>query len=169
MQKNVGLFFNPASYCASSWYEGLTKQLKRKLDVLERRMLRFVFVKGPRYHVGINELKSLSWLSVPQRVKYFSLVHVFKIRSGLAPNYLSPLFVPNEMVHSHGTRGLICNYHISRNLAKAPTSFAFTAIKHWNSLPISFKRVQSTSLRTEVKSSYYSNMLFYLFQMYKRV
>ena len=126
-------------YCASSWYEGLTKQLKRKLDVLQRRMLRFVFLKGPRDHVGINELKSLSWLSVPQRVKYFSLVHVFKICLGLAPNYLSPLFVPNEMVHSHGTRGLICNYHVSRNLAKAPTSFAFMAIKHWNSLPISFK------------------------------
>ena len=130
-------------YCASSWYGGVPKQLKQKLDVLQRRMLRFVFSKGPRDHVGVEELKCLSWLSIPDRVKYFSLVHVFKIRSGLAPDYLSPLLVPSQMIHSHDTRGQSYNYHVSRDISKAPTSFAYIAIKHWNALPISLKCIGS--------------------------
>ena len=145
MQKNVGLFFNPASY----WLLCVVL-VWRSYKTVKAEAGYFVFVKGPRYHVGINELKSLSWLSVPQRVKYFSLVRVFKICLGLAPNYLSLLFVSNEMVQSYGTRGLICNYHILRNLAKAPTSFAFMAIKHWNSLPISFKSIRDITLVQKV-------------------
>ena len=66
-------------YCVSSWYEGITKQLKLKFDVLQRKMVRFVFSKGPMDHVGTAELKLLSWLTVPDRVKYFKLVQVFRI------------------------------------------------------------------------------------------
>jgi len=39
-------------------------------------------------HVGKEELRSLSWLSVPDRVSFFKLIHLFKIHNDLAPKYL---------------------------------------------------------------------------------
>ena len=133
-------------YCVSSWYGGLSKHMKAKLEVLQRRLLRFIFSKGPRDHVGSSELKQLNWLSVPDRVKYFSLVHVFKIRLGKAPGYLSDYFVPVKSVHGIGTRGMAHNYQVSKDLSTAPTSFAFTSIKSWNALPISLKSESSLPL-----------------------
>jgi len=38
-------------YCCSSWYSGLSVALKGKLDILQRRMIRFVFNFDARTHV----------------------------------------------------------------------------------------------------------------------
>ena len=43
-------------YCCSSWYAGLTVSLKKRLDVLQRKMVRFVNGLDPRAHVGNREL-----------------------------------------------------------------------------------------------------------------
>ena len=140
-------------YCVNSWYEGISKQLKSKFDVLQRRMARFVFSKGPMDHIGTPELKSLSWLTVPDRVKYFKLVQVFRIRAGLAPSYLSVHFKPIALVHRYSTRGCAYDYHVSKEMSLAPTSFAYTAVSCWNALPESLKGIQSLSLfKSKLKS-----------------
>ena len=101
---------------------------------------------GPRDHVGSGELKLLNWLSVTDRLKYFSLIHVFKIRSGIAPGYLSQFFVQVNSIHSQGTRGTAYNYQISKDLSLAPTCFSFSAIKDWNALPASLKGEKSLNV-----------------------
>ena len=75
-------------YCSSSWYSGLSAQLRSRLDVLQRKMTRFIFGLDNRAHIGNTELQSLNWLLVIDRVNYFKLVHLFKIRTGSAPRYL---------------------------------------------------------------------------------
>ena len=116
-------------------------------------MVRFIFSKDPMYHVGTMELKSLSWLTVPDRVKFFRLLHVFKIRVGLAPDYLNRHFCPVSEVHSHRTRGCLYDYHVSKEISMAPTSFAYTAITQWNGLPECLKGIQSLSVfKTKLKS-----------------
>ena len=130
-------------YCCSSWYSSLTKQLKNRLDVIKRRMVKLVHSKSHYYHVTTNDLKSLSWLSVPDRVRFFKLTHVFKIRAGNAPDYLSIDFQPIAQSHMHNTRHSSYNYFISKQLALSPKSFAFSAIKDWNSLPEPLKSIES--------------------------
>ena len=130
-------------YCASSWYTGVAKQLRDKLDVIQRRMVRFVFSMGPMDHVDTRELKRLSWLNITDRVRYFSLIHVFKIRSGLAPDYLGEHFKPLSAAHSYNTRGHLHNYFVSKEISNAPSSFAYNAIKFWNALPLDIKELQS--------------------------
>ena len=80
---------------------------------------------------------------MPDRVSYFKMIHLFKIRLGLAPPYLSSGFVSLLRTHSYRTRGSESNYHISREIALSPTSFTFTAIKTWNGLPVQLKRLDS--------------------------
>ena len=130
-------------YCSTSWYEGLSVSLKAKLDVLQRKMIRFIYQLDYRHHVGLPELQSLSWLSIPDRVKYFKLVHLFKIKHGLAPRYLRSNLNSVSDTHTHNTRGSCSNFHVSKTLSKMPSSFAFSCVRFWNCLPADLKRIDS--------------------------
>ena len=144
-------------YCCSSWYESLSRQLKDKLDVIKRRMVKLVYSKSHFYHVTTADLKSLSWMSINDRVKFFKLVHVFKIRSGNAPDYLSVDFKPVVQTHAYNTRHSSLNYFISKELANSPKSFSFSAIKHWNCLPESLKSIESlTCFKKRLKEHIFS-------------
>ena len=99
-------------YCCSSWYTGLTKQLKDRLDVIQRRMVRFINGFHHMHHVGFSDIRRLSWLNVQDRVRFFKLVHVFRIRSGIAPSYLSSNFIPVANRHSHCTRSSVNDYSV---------------------------------------------------------
>ena len=104
---------------------------------------RFVYGLDSRGHIGDRELFSLSWLTIPDRVAYFKLMHIFKIRHNLAPRYLMPNFASISTTHSHFTRGSGHNYHVSKEIARSQNGFAFTAIKIWNSLPDHIKEIDS--------------------------
>ena len=133
-------------YCCSSWYSGLSSKLKQKLDVIQRRMARFVFSYGPRDHVGTDDFRKLSWMLISDRVNYFKLLHVFKIRHGMAPQYLVERFTSVEQTHQHNTRGRGRNFSISENISGSLVSFSYTAAKLWNDLPNSLKDIGSLSL-----------------------
>ena len=66
-------------YCMSSWYSGIPANLKHRLDALQRKMVRFVYSYDHLKHVDNHDLTSLKWLSVPDRVRFFKLTHLFKI------------------------------------------------------------------------------------------
>ena len=127
--------------CCSSWYTGLSCNLKGRLDVLQRKMVRYVNGLDFRSHVDNTHLHALSWLSVPDRVSYFKLMHVFRVRHNLAPAYLRPNFTSLTCTHSHNTRGSDLNYRLSHEVSIAPNSFAFSAAKQWNALPNYLKNI----------------------------
>ena len=133
-------------YCCSSWFSGLTVALKNRLDVIQRKMIRFILNMDFRQHVGLKELCQFSWLSVPDRVKYFKLLHIFRIRHSLAPRYLMSNFKAVSDAHTHNTRGSSFNYSISKELSLSPSTFSYTAIKAWNSLPNSLKSIDNLAL-----------------------
>ena len=130
-------------YCSSSWYAGLSTSLKHKLDVLQRKMVRFVFGYDSRHHVGPPDLLSLTWLSISDRVNYFQLIHLFKIKHGLGPRYLRSNIVSVSDTHSYRTRGSRSNFHVSKALSSCPSAFAFSCVKQWNSLPQRIKIIDS--------------------------
>ena len=103
--------------------------------------MKFVLSKDMLYHVTPANLAALSWLSVPDRVRFFKLNLVFKIRSGRAPRYLSSNFVP--ICHSHNTRRSPYDYSVSREQANLPHSFSVLAIRLWNDLPPCLKELDS--------------------------
>ena len=103
-------------------------------------------------HVGSSDFRKLSWLTVSDRVRYFKLVHVFKIKHCSATQYLMPNFKLIMSSHSHSTRGSSHNYFISKDISNAPSSFSFTAIRDWNSLPSELKEARSELVfRTKLK------------------
>ena len=55
-------------------------------------------------HVGPEHFKILNWLPVTKRVDQIILCHVFKIKSGTAPDYLGEYFSLASLVRGYFTR-----------------------------------------------------------------
>lgn len=136
-------------YCSSTWYSSITQCLKNRLDVLQRRMVRFIHSKESHFHVGSNDLRHLGWLTIPDRVKFFKLIQVEK-----APPYLSQSFFPITQRHTHNTRRSSNDFFVSKDLNRSFSSFAFTAVEHWNGLPSSLKGIDSLhTFKSKLKES----------------
>ena len=106
-------------------------------------MLRFVFGYDNRHHVGPCDLLLLSWLSIRDRVSYFKMIHLFKIKHGLSPNYLRTNILSVSDMHSYNTRGSSSNFHVPKSLSNAPSAFAFSCVRLWNGLPERIKLINS--------------------------
>ena len=104
---------------------------------MQRKIARFTLSLDYRAHVDTTLFKGLGWLSVPDRVTYFKLLHAFRVFSGTAPLYLSENFTRLRDVHGHNTRGSDTDFHVPciamTNIVHR--SFFYTAIKEWNALP----------------------------------
>ena len=131
-------------YCIVSWYLALTAKLKNRLDVVQRKMARFVLGVGPRTHIGLSVLKELGWLTVKDRVRYFSLLHVFRVKRGSGPSYLRRGFVMVSDVHEHRTRASSTGFHISGD--DVVGTFSYFGKKEWNSLPDRLKIIENIDL-----------------------
>ena len=97
-------------YACSSWYSGLNKHLKKKLQICQNKTVRFIKNIGPRSHIGFSELDSLNMLNVDLRVKQLRLSHVHKIFNETGPSYLSYHFIKASNVHHHVARGSTENF-----------------------------------------------------------
>ena len=131
-------------FCILSWYVDLSNELKGKLDVLQRKMVRYVYGWGPRSHVGSATFRELGWLQISDRVRYFVLLHAFRIKKGLAPSYLLRSFVQVAAVRGHHTRASNHGFHISRD--DVPGGFTYFAKVQWNDLPVELKSIDSMAI-----------------------
>ena len=66
-------------YVSSSWYSGLSKCFKQKLQICQNKIVRFMCGFSPRHTVNYTILSSLNMLNVEDRVKQLRLNHVFNI------------------------------------------------------------------------------------------
>ena len=131
-------------YCIVSWYLKLSVALKSRMDVLQRKMARFVLGLGPRAHIGLADLRELGWLSVMDRVRYFALLHVYRVKQGSGPSYLRKGFVLVADVHDHKTRASSGGFHISKE--DVDGSFVFFGKKEWNAIPDGLKAIGNIDL-----------------------
>ena len=125
-------------YACSIWYNGLTQLLKTKLQTTQNKLIRYVLDLDSRFHIGPEHFKDLNWLPVSKRVDQIILCHVFKIKNGIAPQYMGDNFTPQDTLHSYRTR--LSNkgaFAVPKVKGFGSKSFFFHGITLWNKLPAS--------------------------------
>ncbi len=80
-------------YAVSSWYAALTQKAKRKLQIVQNKMVRFILDLAPRTHITVDHMKELNLLQVLDRAKQLRLNNAHKIFYHQAPGYLQENFV----------------------------------------------------------------------------
>ena len=99
-----------------------------------------------------NELK---WLDFPKRVQYHTCIMMFKALHGLAPEYISNLFIKTSDFHTRNLRS------VENEMLRIPQSrtsyydrsFAVRGAREWNALPLNIKNSESfASFKNNLKS-----------------
>ena len=132
-------------YCCSEWCVGLPAIFKKREGLDQRHMVQIISSYDSQAHVDSANLKVMSWMLVSDRVAFFKLLHVFKIKHALAPSYLSERFTAVEQTHAYNTRSRGRNFSISSSNSCSLTTFSYSAAKLWNDLPILLKEIESLS------------------------
>ena len=143
-------------YSCCSWFPGINETFKKKLQVMQNKMIRFILRLENRSHIGNAELVDAGFLNVPDRVKQLQLGHVFKIRNKTSPKYLTENFVKlNENSNRIETRAKAYNFQVPRI---STNTFVYSAIKEWNSLSNLIKDIKGEqSFKENVKKFLISN------------
>ena len=102
----------------------------------------FVLSLDQMIHVGPEHFKILNWLPVTKRVDQIILCHVFKIKSGIASDYLGEYFTLASSVHGYSTRFWNnCSYTIPQVKGFGKKSFAYKGCMLSNDLPLSIRKI----------------------------
>jgi hypothetical protein len=124
-------------YTCCAWYVGLTKSLKKKLQVCQNKMIRYISDLSPLHSINCNVLNSLDLLNVEDRVRQLRLNHVYNISHGSVPSYLSEKFILRSAVSSRNTRASSnVDYFIPHVKACQADTLYYNGIKDWNFLPL---------------------------------
>lgn len=128
-------------YCSTLYLNASKEQIK-SMQKIQNRGMRTI-LKCDFRTPKIIMLNSLGWLSISQRIKFNTLVMIFKIKIGLLPDYLS-----NEIkyVHNVNRRTLRNSNDFRLPNFKANTtrnSIFYEGLKMFNSLPNILKELNS--------------------------
>ena len=103
-------------------------------------------------------------MTIRDRVGYFELMHVFKIRQSLAPSYSTERFTRVEQRHSYNTRGSGRNFSVSDEICGSLVSFSYTAVKLWNQLPSELiKEIKTLTVFKKKLRVHFSQILMFGF------
>ncbi len=125
-------------YAVSSWYAGMTQKAKRKLQIVQNKITRFVIDSGPRTHFAVDHMRELNLLRVSDRAKQLRLNNVRKIFCSQAPEFLQENFVKIRNRQQH-TRRSQWSFNVANVKESESNIFHFNIIKDWNNLPNDLK------------------------------
>ena len=131
-------------YGSLIFYFSIKQSLRIKLQTAQNKTIRFILNLHPRTHIGSAHFKSLNYLSIDSRVKYFSVVLVYKCLTGLAPPYLSTIFT--RPTHNYNTRHSQSSLNIPKTGTNGQKSFSYFAVISWNLLPSQIQNLTSLPL-----------------------
>ena len=123
-------------YACSSWYHGLQKNLKHKLQILQNKTIRFVLDLTPRSHIGYSEFNRLNWIPVRFRVQQIVSTNMHRLIHRNAPLYLREGISMVQERHSYHTRNSVLPLVLPRVNSSGDKSSSYIAAKFWNQLPI---------------------------------
>ena len=63
-------------YGSSMWYTGTTCRMKKKLQITQNKVIRFILGLPSRSHIGVTKFSSACMLPVPLRVDQLKLNHM---------------------------------------------------------------------------------------------
>ena len=79
-------------YAWSAWYPNLNSKLKKKLQIMQNKCIRFCLKLDKMHLISEENFKTISWLPLNQRVQQSLNVTVFKYVNKACPYYMKKVF-----------------------------------------------------------------------------
>ncbi len=124
-----------------------------RLRLVQNAAARLLVGAKKSHHIS-PILASLKWLPVNFRIKYKTLLYVFKAVHGMAPAYVSELIAVHQAPRSlRSNNKLLLIVPRTHLKLKGDRAFAVAGPKLWNSLPQILREVSTLNVfKVEVKN-----------------
>ena len=142
-------------YACSACYPNLNAKLKRKLQIMQNKCIRFCLKLDKMHHISEEDFKTINWLPVDQRVQQSLNVTVFKYVNKACPYYMKEVF-------EYASQGRISsrnNYAKVKFPVRKTTvgqkSLSYVSASVWNKLQSLIKRnISLNKIKHDVKKIY---------------
>ena len=126
-------------YACTAWYPPLTIDLKKRIQVVQNKCIRFCLELENTAHIGYKEFEKINWLNSSDRFLQCLCASVFKYFQGTCPEYMSEIFQvaqQSNMTTRSSYLKLVCPFR-KTNMGQKTSSFL--GPKEWNKLPMELK------------------------------
>ena len=138
-------------YGSSMWYTGTTCRMKRKRQITQNMVIRFILGLPSKSHIGVTEFSSACMLPVPLRLDQLKLNLMYNIVNGISPHYLrGEVSMAGNQGHNTRSGNRAC--FVPRVNSLPSNHFFYTGVNLWNSLPYTTQIITKTqAFKSEVK------------------
>ena len=126
-------------YCSTILYM-LNKSEINKLQKYQNRCMRII-LKCNRYTSISLMLETLKWWPITLRLKYNTLIFVYKIVNNMLPEYFNQFVKYNNEVHNYNTRNNNKLYIENVSLSSSMNQIIFKGFNEFNLLPNHLKQI----------------------------
>ena len=126
------------TYCASVLFLSSNSDIDR-LQILQNKCMRQI-LRLNNYSNSETMLNTLNLLNVKQTILFRTLIFLFKIIKGLAPNYLTEKIIFNHQIRNRTLRSANKICPIDAIKACSQNSLFYKGIKLFNTLTIELKK-----------------------------
>ena len=143
----------------SAWYPDLTQKLKKKLQIMQNKYIRFCLQLDKMSTISHKEFKDLNWLPVINKFEQCVISIVFRFISGNCPYYLNEVFkLAPEGNISLRNKFLKLKRPI-RNTNTGQKALSFIGPSFWNQIPEALKNTDNlNTFKHNLKKHFFNQM-----------
>ena len=146
-------------YACLAWQGNLNQRLKKKLQVMQNKCIRYCLNLGPMSHIGLKDFLQIDWLSTKDRFLQCLCSTSFNYFKGSSPSFMAEIF---EEAHQSniGTRfSHLKLIQPKRKTNMGQNTLSFLGPQQWNKLPNDLKRQNTLNTFKHKLKDYFFGVL----------
>ena len=146
-------------YACIAWQANLNQNLKKRLQVMQNKCVRYCLNLGNRAHIGFSEFKQINWLNTSDRFLQCICATSFNFFKGKCPEYMREVF---DTAHQSNISTRFS--YLKLNLPKRKTNMgqktlSYLGPQQWNKLPNELKKcVSLNTFKHKIKTHFFKNL-----------
>ena len=146
-------------YACAAWYPQLTLNLKKRIQVVQNKCIRFCLDLENTAHIGYKEFEKINWLNTSDRFLQCLCSSAFKFIKGKCPEYMNEVFQIAHQSNMTTRSSYLKLSHPFRKTNMGQKNLSFLAPKEWNKLPMELKVCSSINIFKHRVKSFFLNLL----------
>ena len=126
-------------YACLTWYSGLTKALKNKIQVMQNKCIRFCLSLKNLDHIGKKEFEKIDWLNTNDRFLQCICSAAFNFFHKNCPEYMTEIFHTAFQGNIDTRSSFLKLRQPFRKTNMGQNTISFLGPQQWNKLPKSIK------------------------------
>ena len=138
-------------FACSSWFPLLTKDMKKRFQISQNKLIRFCLNLGSRESINLTRFREINWLPVEERVNQCICSLVYKFLNNNVPDYIRDILNIKEKNHKTRNPNMLTRPFCSTK--KGEKAISHQGPKLWEGIPIDLKsKLNITSFKHEFKN-----------------